>query len=54
MNKQHIIGAFQETKGQIKDGWGRLFKNRKLQAKGKADKLKGKSRKLAGDVKDAF
>ena len=53
MDKQHVKGAVDKTKGAVKDAAGAATGNKKLQAEGKVDKAKGTARGAAGDVKDA-
>jgi uncharacterized protein YjbJ (UPF0337 family) len=53
MNKEHVKGAFDKTKGAMKDAAGGLTGDAKLQAEGKIDKMKGRAHQVAGDVKDA-
>ncbi|MGV9302398.1 CsbD family protein [Nonomuraea sp. NPDC003727] len=44
----------QETKGKVKQRFGEMTGNRSLQAKGKAEKVKGSLRLAAEKTKDAF
>jgi uncharacterized protein YjbJ (UPF0337 family) len=53
MNKEHVKGVWDETKGAAKDAVGGLIGDAELQAEGKMDKAKGEARKIAGNVKDA-
>ena len=53
MDKEHIKGAIDKTKGAVKDAVGGLTGDSKLQAEGKIDKAKGAAHNVAGDVKDA-
>ena len=53
VDKEHIKGAAQKTEGAVKDAFGKLTGNEKLQAEGKADKAAGAARESVGDVKDA-
>jgi len=53
MDKEHIKGAVDKTKGAMKDAAGGLTGDAKLQAEGKLDKMKGAVHQAAGDVKDA-
>lgn len=53
MDKEHIKGAVDKTKGAVKDAVGGLTGDSKLQAEGKIDKAKGAAHNVAGDVKDA-
>lgn len=54
MDKQHVKGAIDKTKGAAKDAIGRATGNVSLQAQGKTDKAKGGLRKIVGDIKDAM
>ena len=53
MDKQHVKGAIDKTKGALKDAAGAATGNKKLQAEGKVDKAKGAAHNAAGDAKDA-
>ncbi len=53
MDREHVKGAADKTKGAVKDAAGKLTGDRKMQAEGKMDKAKGEAHSLAGDVKDA-
>jgi uncharacterized protein YjbJ (UPF0337 family) len=53
MDKEHVKGAIDKTKGAVKDAVGGLTGNTRLQTEGKIDKAKGSARQVAGDVKDA-
>ncbi len=53
MDKEHVKGAVDKTKGAVKDAVGGLTGDSRLQAEGKLDKAKGNVRQVAGDVKDA-
>jgi uncharacterized protein YjbJ (UPF0337 family) len=53
MDKEHIKGAADKTKGAVKDAVGGLTGNTRLQAEGKLDKAKGAAHNAAGNVKDA-
>jgi uncharacterized protein YjbJ (UPF0337 family) len=53
MDKEHVKGVAEKTKGAIKDQVGKLTGDKKMQAEGKMDKAKGTAHKIAGDVKDA-
>ena len=53
MDREHIKGAAEKTKGAIKDIGGKLMGDKELQAEGKMDKAKGDLHNVAGDVKDA-
>jgi uncharacterized protein YjbJ (UPF0337 family) len=53
MEKEHVEGAIDKTKGAVKDAAGKVMGDEKLQAEGKADKAKGAVNDAAGDMKDA-
>ncbi len=53
MDKEHVKGAFEKTKGAVKDAVGGLTGDAKTQAEGKIDKIKGAAHDAAGNVKDA-
>ena len=53
MDHDRIKGAANQAKGQIKETAGKLTGDAKLQAEGKADKLKGKIQNAVGGAKDA-
>lgn len=53
MDKEHIKGAADKTKGAIKDAAGKVMGDKELQAEGKLDKAKGSAHNAAGDAKDA-
>src|SRR4051794_20202011 len=50
MDKEHVKGAFDKTKGAVKDAVGKATGDKEMQAKGKMDKAKGAARQAAGDV----
>ena len=54
MDKEHIRGAADKAKGNIKDAAGKLTGDKKMQAEGKLDKAKGAAHQAAGDVKDGI
>lgn len=53
MDREHVKGFAEKTKGAIKEGAGRLSGDKEMQAEGKIDKAKGSAHNVAGDVKDA-
>jgi len=53
MNKDHVKGAAEKTKGAVKDAVGGLTGDSKLQTEGKVDKAKGAVHDAVGDAKDA-
>ncbi len=54
MDKDRIKGIGDQAKGAIKDVAGKVTGDAKLQAEGKADKLKGKLENAVGGAKDAL
>ena len=54
MDRDRIKGAANQAKGQMKDTAGKLTGDAKLQAEGKADKMKGKVQNAVGGAKDAI
>ena len=53
MDKDRIKGAADQAKGANKETVGAAIGDAKLEADGKADKLKGKIESAVGGVKDA-
>lgn len=53
MDQDRIKGVANQVKGQVKDTAGKVLGDAKLQAEGKADKLKGKIQNAVGGAKDA-
>jgi uncharacterized protein YjbJ (UPF0337 family) len=53
MDKDRIKGIGDQAKGAVKDTAGKVTGDAKLQAEGKADKLKGKLENAAGGARDA-
>ena len=54
MNKDRIAGAAKEIKGSIKETVGKAVGDTKLEADGKADKIKGTVQNAFGGLKDAL
>ena len=54
MDHDRIKGSANQAKGAMKDAAGKLTGDAKLQAEGKADKLKGKMQNAVGGAKDAI
>lgn len=54
MDREHVKGFAEKTKGAIKEGAGKLSGDKKLENEGKVDKAKGDLHNAAGDVKDGF
>ena len=53
MDREHVKGFAEKTKGAIKEGAGKVMGDKKLEGEGKLDKAKGKAHDVAGDMKDA-
>jgi uncharacterized protein YjbJ (UPF0337 family) len=53
MDREHVKGFAEKTKGAIKECAGKVSGDKEMQHEGKADKAKGDVHKAAGDVKDA-
>jgi len=53
MDKDRIKGIGDQAKGAVKDAAGKVTGDAKLQAEGKAEKLKGKLENAAGGARDA-
>ena len=54
MDKDRIKGSAKQAKGVIKEVAGKITRDAKLQADGKADKTEGKIQNAIGGVKDAL
>lgn len=54
MDKDRIKGVGDQAKGAVKDATGKVIGDAKLQAEGKADKMKGKLENAVGGAKDAL
>lgn len=52
MDKDRIDGALKNAAGSIKEGAGKLFGDKKLEADGIAEKAEGKVQNTVGGVKD--
>jgi uncharacterized protein YjbJ (UPF0337 family) len=53
MSDQHVKGALSTTKGSVNEGVGKLTGDKKLETKGKVQKVQGKAQDGLGDVQDA-
>ncbi|MCK1518397.1 CsbD family protein [Bradyrhizobium sp. 190] len=53
MDREHVKGVAEKTKGSIKENAGKLTGDKEMEAEGKLDKAKGSAHNVAGDVKDA-
>ena len=54
MDKDRIAGSAKQIKGSVKETVGKAVGDRKLEADGKADKIKGKIQNAVGGLKDAL
>lgn len=54
MRKETIEGAVDKGIGSVKEGFGKLTGNEKLEAEGAADKIKGTAKEAIGEAKDAI
>lgn len=52
MDREHVKGTADKSKGAIKEGAGKLTGDKNMEAEGKMDKAKGSAHNAAGDVKD--
>jgi uncharacterized protein YjbJ (UPF0337 family) len=53
MDREHVKGFAEKTKGAVKEGGGKISGDKEMEREGKADKAKGDMHKAAGSVKDA-
>jgi len=53
MDREHVKGAADKAKGAIKEGAGKVSRDKDMENEGKIDKAKGSAHNAAGDVKDA-
>jgi uncharacterized protein YjbJ (UPF0337 family) len=54
MDREHVKGFADKTKGAIKEGAGKVTGDKALENEGKLDKAKGDLHNAAGDVRMAF
>lgn len=54
MDKDRIVGAAKEIKGKVKQTVGKAVGDAKLEAEGRASKLKGKVQNAIGGLKDTL
>ena len=54
MDKDRIQGSADQAKGAMKDAAGKVTGDQKLQAEGKAEKVKGKIESAVGGAKDSM
>ncbi|MGI4950449.1 MAG: CsbD family protein [Janthinobacterium lividum] len=52
VDENRVSGAFDQAKGAVKEGIGKLVGDQKLEAEGKADKVAGKTESAVGGAKD--
>ncbi len=52
VDENRVQGAWDQAKGAVKEGVGKLTGDQKLQGEGMADKAKGKAESAVGGVKD--
>ena len=53
MDREHVKGFAEKTKGAVKEGAGKLSGDKDMENEGKLDKAKGAAHNVAGHVKDA-
>jgi uncharacterized protein YjbJ (UPF0337 family) len=53
VDKEHIKGAADKAKGAVKEAFGKMTDDKRMQVEGKMDKAKGAGREALGDAKDA-
>jgi uncharacterized protein YjbJ (UPF0337 family) len=51
MTDQHVKGAVSTAKGSVKEGVGKLTGDKKLETKGKAQQVQGKTQNGLGGVR---
>ena len=54
MNNQHVKGAWNKAKGQVKEEVGHATGNTRMEGEGIIDQVKGKIGQKLGDAKDAL
>ena len=54
MDKDRIKGVANQAKGAVKETVGKVVGDAKLEAEGKADKIKGKVQNAVGGAKDSI
>jgi uncharacterized protein YjbJ (UPF0337 family) len=54
MDKDRVVGAAKQVKGEAKQIVGKLVGDAKLEAEGNADKVEGKLQNTIGGVKDTI
>lgn len=53
MDKDRVAGSARQVKGAVKEVFGKVTGDKKIQAEGKADKVAGKVQNAVGGAKDA-
>jgi uncharacterized protein YjbJ (UPF0337 family) len=53
MDKEHLKSAADKVSGAAKEAAGKVTGDKRLEAEGKVDKIKGEAREVLGDAKDA-
>ena len=53
MDKDRIKGSAEQAKGAVKETFGKVLGDKKLETDGKADKAAGKVQNAIGGLKDA-
>ncbi len=53
VDQNRVEGAWDKTKGAVKEGVGKVVGDNKMQAEGKADQVKGEAKNTYGGAKDA-
>jgi uncharacterized protein YjbJ (UPF0337 family) len=53
MGSQHVKGAISFAKGTVKERFGKLTGDRRLETEGKLQQVQGKAQDGMGDVEDA-
>lgn len=54
VDKDRVAGSAKQVKGAVKQAVGKVIGDAKLQAEGKADKVKGKAQNAVGSLKDTL
>jgi uncharacterized protein YjbJ (UPF0337 family) len=52
VDENRVTGALHQAEGAIKEGWGKLTGDQKVQAEGAAEKAGGKVENAVGGAKD--
>ena len=52
VDENRVQGAFDQAKGAVKEGLGKMTGDQKLQGEGMADKAKGKAESAVGGAAD--